>query len=499
MSESFYQRITPFPAEAADLETVAVDALARVWQDRLSEMRDSPALQRFNEQLYRRWAIETGILERLYTIDRGVTTVLVERGLDVALIEHGSTDRPPSEVIAMLRDHREAVDYVMEFVKGDQAFSLHFIRSLHEILTRNQHYVDGVDQFGDHVQLKLIRGDWKQQPNNPTRADGIVHQYCPPVLVQEEMENLVGMFRDAVQSGVPVTALSAWLHHRFTQIHPFQDGNGRVARALSAFVFVQKRLFPVVVERDDRGFYIECLEAADHGDLKPLITFWNRLQRRSIEAALSLSETVLGQQPVQPETLLRSRLLEAIGDQARKRRQAQQEQLEAVIATGRAVYRDLVQIAIEDLRADLEHVLTEIDSTYQCVSDHWSDGRGHWFRWQLVEVAKHHGYYADLEKYHQWSRLKLFRGDGSDDPTAEIVLSLHSLGRDFAGVLVLSGFIADRDQDDTGRSVTGPSRPLADRPLSFAYSEPEQNVRSRCQDWIEMALNVALEDFRKSL
>ena len=40
---------------------------------------------------------------------------------------------------------------------------------------------------------------------------------------------------------------AAWLHHRFVQIHPFQDGNGRIARALSTLIFVKAGWFPLVV------------------------------------------------------------------------------------------------------------------------------------------------------------------------------------------------------------------------------------------------------------
>lgn len=46
---------------------------------------------------------------------------------------------------------------------------------------------------------------------------------------------------------------AAWLHHRFTQIHPFQDGNGRIARLLASLVFIKAGWFPLVVTRDDRA------------------------------------------------------------------------------------------------------------------------------------------------------------------------------------------------------------------------------------------------------
>jgi Fic family protein len=49
------------------------------------------------------------------------------------------------------------------------------------------------------------------------------------VHVAAEMDKLVELHREHRAAGVAPEVESAWLHHRFTQIHPFQDGNGRVA------------------------------------------------------------------------------------------------------------------------------------------------------------------------------------------------------------------------------------------------------------------------------
>src|SRR5262249_23634455 len=82
-------------------------------------------------------------------------------------------------------------------------------------------------------------------------------------------------------------------HHRFAQIHPFQDGNGRVVRALASLVFLRASWFPLVVNRDDRAEYIESLEQADRGDLAPLVDLFARIQKKAFNQALSLSEQVI--------------------------------------------------------------------------------------------------------------------------------------------------------------------------------------------------------------
>jgi Fic family protein len=76
---------------------------------------------------------------------------------------------------------------------------------------------------------------------------------------------------------------AARLHHRFTQIHPFADGNGRMARALASLVFIKAGWFPLIIRRDDpQRRYIEALEKADAGDLRRLIAIFVESQRAAL-------------------------------------------------------------------------------------------------------------------------------------------------------------------------------------------------------------------------
>ena len=138
----------------------------------------------------------------------------------------------------------------------------------------------------------------KIQPNYPVR-DGVTYTYCPPEQVASEMDRLIELHREHVAQSVPTEVQAAWLHHRFTQIHPFQDGNGRVARALASLVLVKDGLFPLVVTRDDKVKYLDALEAADGGNLKPLIDLIARLQITQFRKASAISEAVLAQDDVQ--------------------------------------------------------------------------------------------------------------------------------------------------------------------------------------------------------
>jgi prophage maintenance system killer protein len=155
--------------------------------------------------------------------DRGTTILLIEQGIDASLLTHGSTNRPIGEVIQIIEDQREALDGLFAFVNQKNQLTLHYIRTIHQVLLRHQDYVE-----------------------------------------------------------------AAWLHHRFTQIHPFQDGNGRVARCLATLVLLRAGRFPLVVTRDQWGDYIAALEVADAGDLAGLIRLFEQIEKRAYLNAIAI-------------------------------------------------------------------------------------------------------------------------------------------------------------------------------------------------------------------
>ncbi len=279
--------ITDLSGRDLDAASDEMPALVRTWEHH-RERLDSVQVADFNERLKREWAIETGIIERLYTLDHGTTRLLIEQGIDASLIAHDASDQPPQLVAGLIRDHAEAADWLFGVIAQQRPLSTSFVKELHALMTRKQKFAAGVDLFGRKREIELLHGDFKVRPNNPVRPDGKVHEYCPPEHVDAEMDRLMEMHHAYVAAGVAPDVSAAWLHHRFTQIHPFQDGNGRVARAIASLVLIAARWFPLVVTSKDRAQYIEALGAADKGDLTPLIRLISALERKWFLKALTI-------------------------------------------------------------------------------------------------------------------------------------------------------------------------------------------------------------------
>lgn len=234
--------------------------------------KSSNARKQATTSAMRRWSIENGVIENIYSLTPAATALLEDHGLDFP-IHPDATNIGPELLASILSDHAAAFDIAHQQGSHNQPITRTAIRQLHQALVAHQTTYRATNQFGQWFDAAITPGAFKTMPNNPTRADGAVHHYCPPEHVDSEIDQLLAWNDEYFSKPYHPMLVSAWFHHRFTQIHPFQDGNGRVSRALQNWQLAQHYLPAVVVDRYNRDEYITALEEADAGHLSPLIQF----------------------------------------------------------------------------------------------------------------------------------------------------------------------------------------------------------------------------------
>jgi Fic family protein len=483
-----WSHIRDLSPDERSLAKPELQTLANIWQEHAEQLAASQALKQFNERLARHWAIETGIIEGIYKIDRGITEMLIEKGIESSLIPHGTTDRPAEEVVAVLRDHESVLEGVFEYVASRRSLSTSYIKQVHQALCAHQETVEAQDSQGRFVQVPLRRGEWKKNPNNPHRSDNLIHEYCPPEHVASEMDQLIEMHLKHTKEGISPEIEAAWLHHRFSQIHPFQDGNGRVARALATLVLLRAKLFPFTVDRTERDAYIDCLEQADQGDLAPFIEMVSRSQRRALTKALSLSEGLISEEK-DLTALIQS------GVQTLKEKKVAQSRDRQEVYQISSNLEDMAFKQMEGVASEVEESLKTVDPRYDCQVLRGDENTAHWFHAQVVEMAKQFEYYADLRRYHRWVRLRI-----RETQTPSIVVSFHPIGPQFSGVMVASAFYEERqtDTEEAHAVVPLPVCLCADL-FEFTYGDDREQTKQRFERWLHDTLVVGLNQWKKSM
>lgn len=148
---------------------------------------------------------------------------------------------------------------------------------------------------------KIVVGDWRKSKEPMQVVSGKigkekVHYEAPPSKnVPEEMENFLEWLNSKSKTDGLIRAAIA--HFWFVTIHPFEDGNGRVTRAITDFVLAQdenlsKRCYSLSSQISfERESYYKILEASQKSGLD--ITDWIIWFLKTFIKAIEKSETFI--------------------------------------------------------------------------------------------------------------------------------------------------------------------------------------------------------------
>ena len=157
---------------------------------------------------------------------------------ETATIDVG--DGIPVDDILETVHHFRAIDYVIEI--AEEELSEEIIKNLHYILKHDTK---------DSLLSWFAVGDYKKRANVVGGRETV-----KPASVPAQMQALLSRYNS--KEKVTINEIIAF-HAEFEQIHPFQDGNGRVGRLIALKECLRHNIIPFIIEDSKKNYYYRGL------------------------------------------------------------------------------------------------------------------------------------------------------------------------------------------------------------------------------------------------
>ncbi len=172
------------------------------------------------------------------------------------ILEKGKWPDKPKGDISETYGVAKAIAFIR---KTDEHVSLPLILKLHQIVFSNS------KPFAGKFRAKGVEVVISDKDGH------IVHRGAPAAYVRRLLGELVRWYGKN-KKRYPALVLAAVVHNQFENIHPFQDGNGRVGRLLMNNILLKHGLPPLNIELKNRQEYYATLQAYENEyDLRPTI------------------------------------------------------------------------------------------------------------------------------------------------------------------------------------------------------------------------------------
>jgi len=174
-------------------------------------------------------------------------------------------------------EEMQAHDVALKIIKEESADTERqlieqFIRSLNKCILVKSFWKDATTLDGKATKKEIVPGQYKTSPNSVRLSNGEIFNYASPEDTPVEMQKLVASFNKNYKEEHPLI-LASLLHYQFVRIHPFDDGNGRVARLLMNYVLLKNNLPIVVIKSKAKNSYLAALNRADAGEIDAFVTY----------------------------------------------------------------------------------------------------------------------------------------------------------------------------------------------------------------------------------
>jgi Fic family protein len=208
-----------------------------------------------------------------------------------ALFVLGTEPQRLQKDIREMKAHDVAISFVLKLADSDKLITEADIRDLNKITLKENYFIETETADGIITRKEVVPGDYKKTPNHVRLRGGGIHKFAEPHEVSARMESTVKSIRAFLKGKkTDLPHFLATLHQDFIQTHPFDDGNGRVVRMLLNYVCLKSNWPPVIIKDANKNDYLAALEAADKGDMSPLIDLVKSELSWSLKKAISAAK-----------------------------------------------------------------------------------------------------------------------------------------------------------------------------------------------------------------
>ena len=184
-----------------------------------------------------------------------------------------------------MKGHNDALHQLYKIINNDLKITESLIQDFHKMILVEP-YTDG--------DAEINPGKWKNRPNYLYSPTNERIDFAPPEDVPRLMNTLINWLNNHIDPpkrrkkkyDLHPLLIAAGFHTQFINIHPFGDGNGRMARILTNLILMLCGYVPAIVKLDDRVDYYTALNTSSLNSPENLAIFLGQAVIESLELAI---------------------------------------------------------------------------------------------------------------------------------------------------------------------------------------------------------------------